>query len=248
MSRPNEIVSKRDLLAQVWPDVVVEEGSLRFHIAALRKALGDGEDGARYITTAAGRGYCFVAPVSRSSDQDNGRDGVVASFPHCQPAWPLDRMVGRDDDVLKLSADLPPPGLSDRGRWWRRQNHGRRRRRHDLLEAFAGAVLFARSRHAERSRDGRYDGRLHAGAGFIATMLRRLIAYLRDKRMLLILDTCEHLMEAVAALAAKIFTAAPQVHILATSREALGSRVSTFTDWSRSPVRRKIRSLPRRRL
>ncbi len=42
-SRPNEIVSKRDLLAQVWPDVVVEEGSLRFHIAALRKALGDGE-------------------------------------------------------------------------------------------------------------------------------------------------------------------------------------------------------------
>ena len=42
-SRPNEIVSKRDLFAQVWPDVIVEEGSLRFHIAALRKALGDGE-------------------------------------------------------------------------------------------------------------------------------------------------------------------------------------------------------------
>ena len=48
-----------------------------------------------------------------------------------------------------------------------------------------------------------------------------LIAYLRDKRILLILDTCEHLIEAVAALAASIFEAAPQVHILATSREAL---------------------------
>jgi hypothetical protein len=45
-SRPNEVISKRDLIAQVWPDVVVEEGSLRFHIAALRKALGDGKDGA----------------------------------------------------------------------------------------------------------------------------------------------------------------------------------------------------------
>jgi len=53
-SRPNEIVSKRDLLAQVWPDVVVEEGSLRFHIAALRKALGDGEGGARYIPPPQG--------------------------------------------------------------------------------------------------------------------------------------------------------------------------------------------------
>ena len=47
------------------------------------------------------------------------------------------------------------------------------------------------------------------------------MAYLRDKRILLILDTCEHLVEAVAALAASIMEAAPQVHILATSREAL---------------------------
>ena len=50
VSRPNEVVSKRELLAQVWPDVTVEEGSRRFHIANLRKALGDGKDGARYIT------------------------------------------------------------------------------------------------------------------------------------------------------------------------------------------------------
>jgi predicted ATPase len=48
-----------------------------------------------------------------------------------------------------------------------------------------------------------------------------LVAYLRDKRILLILDNCEHLIEAAAALAERIFAAAPQVHILATSREAL---------------------------
>ena len=66
VSRPNEPVGKRELMAEVWPDVTVEEGSLRFHIAGLRKALGDGQDGARYIATLPGRGYCFVAPVLRS--------------------------------------------------------------------------------------------------------------------------------------------------------------------------------------
>ena len=63
VTSPNEIVRKKDLMAMVWPDAVVEEVSLRFHMAGLRKALGDGLDGARYITTIAGRGYCFVAPT-----------------------------------------------------------------------------------------------------------------------------------------------------------------------------------------
>src|SRR3984893_6917087 len=62
-----ELVSKKNLLARVWPDVSVDEGNLRFHIAALRRALEDGESGARYVTTIAGRGYCFVAPISRSN-------------------------------------------------------------------------------------------------------------------------------------------------------------------------------------
>ncbi|MHA6645803.1 winged helix-turn-helix domain-containing protein [Mesorhizobium sp. A623] len=46
LSRPNDVFSKQELLARVWPDVVVEEGSLRFQIARLRKTLGDGVDGA----------------------------------------------------------------------------------------------------------------------------------------------------------------------------------------------------------
>lgn len=68
LSNPNEVVSKHDVLSQVWPDVTVEEGSLRFHMANLRKVLDDGQDGPRCIATVPGRGYCFVAPISRSSD------------------------------------------------------------------------------------------------------------------------------------------------------------------------------------
>src|SRR5262249_60839651 len=66
VSRHNEVIGKKELLSHVWPDVTVGEDSLRVHIASLRKALGDGKDGARYIITLAGRGYCFVAPVARS--------------------------------------------------------------------------------------------------------------------------------------------------------------------------------------
>ena len=87
-STPNEVVSKKDLMARVWPDVTVEEGSLRFHMASLRKALGDGKDGARYITTLAGRGYCFVAPVSRASDprDDAPRSPPIFRTPICPAA------------------------------------------------------------------------------------------------------------------------------------------------------------------
>ena len=90
------------------------------------------------------------------------------------------------------------------------------------MEAFAGAVLFV-------DLGALSDPDLVATS--LASMLGlsvqsddptpSLIAYLRDKRILLILDNCEHLIEAAASLAARIFAAAPQVHILATSREAL---------------------------
>jgi DNA-binding winged helix-turn-helix (wHTH) protein len=61
VSRPCDVVSKNDLLARVCPDVIVEEGSLRFHIVGLRKAFGYAKDDARDIATLRARGYCFVA-------------------------------------------------------------------------------------------------------------------------------------------------------------------------------------------
>jgi DNA-binding winged helix-turn-helix (wHTH) protein len=65
VQRAGEVISHKDLIARAWPDVTVEEANLRVHIASLRKVLGDGLDGARYISNVAGRGYCFVAAVAR---------------------------------------------------------------------------------------------------------------------------------------------------------------------------------------
>src|SRR5580693_9588826 len=59
LERAGEVVTYKELLSTVWPDVTVEEANLRFQMAALRKALGDGRDGARYISNISGRGYCF---------------------------------------------------------------------------------------------------------------------------------------------------------------------------------------------
>ncbi len=61
--RPGKVIAKQELIDHVWSDVTVEEGSLRVHVAAIRKALGDGQFGNRYIANIKGRGYSFVGTV-----------------------------------------------------------------------------------------------------------------------------------------------------------------------------------------
>jgi predicted ATPase/DNA-binding winged helix-turn-helix (wHTH) protein len=230
LSTPNKIVSKNDLLARVWPDVTVEEGSLRFHMTYLRKALGDGKDGARYITTFPGRGYCFVAPISHVGSVRDAASGAAANFPHANLPSRLSRMVGREEDVFRLSAQLTTSrmvsivGAGGIGKTTVAIAVGRH-----LSEAFNGAVLFV---------DFGMLSDPDLVAPSVASMLGlsaasddvrpSVMAYLRDKRILLILDTCEHLIDAVAVLVAGIIEATPEVHILTTTREALrieGERV-----------------------
>jgi predicted ATPase/DNA-binding winged helix-turn-helix (wHTH) protein len=223
VSKPNEVISRKELFSHVWPDTAVEESSLRFHMANLRKALGDGKDGARYIATLVGRGYCFVAPVSRSSDESSAVGAVAPSFPYANLPSRLAHMVGRDEDVPRISTRLMDArlvnivGIGGVGKTTVAIAVG-----HHLSEAFRGAVMLV-----DLSMLG--DPNLVPTA--IASMLGlsvhsddatpALIAYLRSKRLLLILDTCEHLIDAVASLASQIYAKAPEVHILATSREVL---------------------------
>jgi predicted ATPase len=218
-----EVVSKNELMARVWPGVTVDEGSLRVHVAALRKALGDGESGARYLTTLTGQGYCFVAPISRSSaprplEAASSKPGHV----HNLPAR-LTRMVGRDQTVQEILEQLKterfvsivgPGGI---GKTTVVVSVG-----HELLADFAGAVHFLDL--------GPLNNPLLVPSAVASTLgllvqssdpIPGLIAFLRDKRMLLILDSCEHVIETAAALAERIFEEAPQVHILVTSRESL---------------------------
>lgn len=223
MSRPNEVVDKRDLMALVWPGLTVEEANLRFHVAALRKVLGDGKDGARYITTLSGRGYCFVAPISQV-DIPAERPAVPrAELPPVKLPNRLQRMVGRDDAVAAVSDRLigsrfvtivGPGGVG--------KTAIAVAIAHDLLDTFSDAAHFVDL--AALSDPDLVITSILLMLGLPAQTddpLPALLAHLQDKRMLLILDNCEHVIAAAAPLAAEIFHAAPRVHILATSREAL---------------------------
>src|SRR5271156_4481297 len=93
LERAGEVVPKAELIARAWPDVTVEEGSLRVHLSALRKALGDGQFGNKYIASIQGHGYSFIAPVTRLlAHHDMG--SASAGMSNLPPA--LGRMVGRN--------------------------------------------------------------------------------------------------------------------------------------------------------
>jgi len=92
--RPGKLIGKKELIDHVWSDVTVEEGSLRVHVAAIRKALEDGQFGNRYIASVKGRGYSFIESVVRLEDSTEQRRlaailaaDVVGYF--CSiPIWP----------------------------------------------------------------------------------------------------------------------------------------------------------------
>jgi DNA-binding winged helix-turn-helix (wHTH) protein len=69
VEHPGRVVGKQELMDRVWPNTCVTESNLKVHVAALRRALGDGQPGRRFVVNVHGRGYVFVAPVTRTASQ-----------------------------------------------------------------------------------------------------------------------------------------------------------------------------------
>ena len=91
-----DTIHKDKLIARVWPDTFVDEGNLRFQVATLRKALGDGRGGNRFIANIPGRGYTFVAPVTREhAHADNAlADGAALPDKPSLAVLPFQNMSG----------------------------------------------------------------------------------------------------------------------------------------------------------
>lgn len=223
LERPGDLVGKDELMARVWPKTFVQPANLTVHITALRRALGDGRDGNRFLINIPGRGYRFVEPATVSNQFKPSFPATsVAGQRHNLPAK-VTRLIGRRDIVVRLSAQIT--------------------RDRSLTVVGPGgigktAVALAVAQEVAASyRDGTWWIDLAASenpqhvAGAVASVLgleldreklpANLVTALRDKQMLLVLDTCEHAVAAVAALVAAILREAPGVHILATSREPL---------------------------
>src|ERR1700758_2212736 len=222
--RAGEVVTRKELISTVWPDVTVEEANLRFQVAALRKALGDGRDGARYISNISGRGYCFVAPVTRSGAEQLVPVTGIATSERVKKLPPrLARMVGRDDTVRALTQQLQewrfvsivgPGGVG--------KTTVAISVAHALIDGFHGAVFFI---DLAALTDAKLVPTAVASALGFAVQTQdpvvSLLAFIGDRKILLVLDNCEHVIGVAAALAERVVSEAPQAHILATSREAL---------------------------
>src|SRR6202167_475744 len=230
VERAPDVVIKRDLISRVWGNLVIDESSLRWHIASLRKTLGDDESGARYVTNVVARGYCFAAPVIWTAAAPTTSESLAASLSVPRlPRRPL-RMVGRDDTVRDLAKRLREQRfVSIVGAGGIGKTTVAIAVAHDVLSEFDGAVQFLDLAAIENPQ--LVGGALASQLGLSVVSenpLRAILASLRERRVLLVLDNCEHVIEAVAALAENIFRDAPQVYILATSRESLraqGERV-----------------------
>jgi DNA-binding winged helix-turn-helix (wHTH) protein len=116
LERAGQVVGKGELLRQVWPDGSAAETSLRFHIATLRRVLGEERAGPRYIAGINGRGYCFVAEVGRT-----GFSEAVAADAQPGPSHGLGRgnipaglakVFGRDALVAQLRSLVPARRLT----------------------------------------------------------------------------------------------------------------------------------------
>jgi DNA-binding winged helix-turn-helix (wHTH) protein len=68
VQRAGEVVSKNELIGRAWPNIFVHDGNLKTQVSALRRILGEGETGTRYIVTIPRRGYNFVAPISVAAE------------------------------------------------------------------------------------------------------------------------------------------------------------------------------------
>jgi predicted ATPase/DNA-binding winged helix-turn-helix (wHTH) protein len=218
--KPGEIVSQRELIAKVWPDVFVEDVSLRVHIASLRKVLE--RDGTRCLVNSPGRGYCLVAPVSRSVEAAGRIAAIVPAYPLPPPPA---RMVGRTEEVRTICEELLSSRLvSVVGPGGVGKTTAALSAAHALLEEFRGEVCFVELGPVGSSQ---------SLAATIASAFRlpveaqdpipKLAAHLRDKNALLVLDSCEHLIAHVAAVVKRLCDEASDLRILATSREALNT-------------------------
>jgi len=222
LERPGELVSKKELHARVWPDTHVVDGNLKFQVAALRRALGDGRDGRRYLVTAPGRGYGFVAPVRAEGGEVSSPSPPEQSTQHNLPAC-LTRLVGRADVIGKLAEQLSrqrlltivgPGGIGK-----------------SSLALAVAEQLIGGYEHGIWLADlaPLDDPELvpNALAAAIGLEVRShdpvadLTGFLQKRRVLLVLDNCAHVIEAAAALAVRLLRGAPDVRILATSREPL---------------------------
>src|SRR4051794_34696950 len=223
VERAGEVVGKEELIARAWPGTFVDESNLKIQVGALRRILGDGRGGHRYLVTVPGRGYSFVAPVSLEGPREAPPPPTTAPARAHNLPLAVTRMIGRDETVAALVSRLSrerlvtivgPGGIG----------------KTTVALAVAERVI-ADYEHGVWLVDLAPLGDPRLVPSAVATVLGLevrsddplpwLVTFLADRRMLLVLDSCEPLVDRAAALVPEVLRGARGLRVLATSREPL---------------------------
>jgi predicted ATPase/DNA-binding winged helix-turn-helix (wHTH) protein len=213
---PGAVLGTHELRQAVWPGSIIDDSALRVHLSALRKILSSADGDGPYVVNVAGRGYQLAAPVIRGSIETEEISQTAAALP-----GPV-RMVGRDEIVLSLGAAASG-------------------RRLTTLVGPGGVGKTIVAKAAARARAAAYAegcvtidlSSIEAGGGVAPFLVSALgieddggpaasvVRHFKHRRCLVVLDTCEHVVDAVAQLVEALLGGASQVDVLATSREPL---------------------------
>src|SRR5881409_702696 len=211
------VLGKDDLISRVWPDRIVEENNLQAQISSLRKAFGPDRD---LIRTVAGRGYQFTGEIRGTT--------ATAAAATLSPATNLpetvSELIGREaelQDAMDLVAKhrlvtLVGPGGIGKTRL------GLEVARH-LLPRFPDGVFVAELGPLSSSELVPATVANALGLAHVAGTVSHegVAAAIGTRKLLLVIDNCEHVIEAAARMAEALLRASPGVSLLATSREPL---------------------------
>ena len=221
-----ELVSNEDILQRVWDGTVVEHNTVQAQISALRKALGEDRS---LLRTYPGRGYRLMTPSQDALAAvpgvraPGGADGAFEPPIARHLPLPLTSLIGREaavEELVDLVSEqrlVTAAGPGGIGKTRLVIEAVRRSAR-----AFDGRVFFA-------DLAALSDGDLVAptivagfggGAGVHASLADSARA-LDDGPVLVVLDNCEHLVEAATRAAETLLRANARIHVVATSREPL---------------------------
>jgi predicted ATPase/DNA-binding winged helix-turn-helix (wHTH) protein len=220
------VVTKTAVMARVWPGRIVEENNLQSHISALRAALGPDRD---LVRTVSGHGYQFIGEIQAWSDGDDQRAGLgpeeveSGALPPTNVPEPVSELIGRDDElaeVVNLMGAHRLVTLTGAGGIGKTRLAVALAR--ELRPHFADGVWLAQFSPLA-------DPKLVPAAVASAVGLelggeasaQSVAQGLAERRLLLVLDTCEHVIEVAASMAEAALRAGPELRILATSREPL---------------------------
>jgi DNA-binding winged helix-turn-helix (wHTH) protein len=201
VERAGEVVGKEELIARAWPTTFVDEANLKIQVSALPRALGDGQGDNRYVVTVIGRGYNFVAPVRKEEPSRASPSPTIAPAALHNLPFATTRVIGREEIVTTLVTQLL---------------------HHRMLGAYEHGVRLVDL--APLADPGLVPSAVATVLGLeirTGDPLPGLVTAIRDARVLVLLDNCEHVIDAAASLASAILSGASGVNILATSREPL---------------------------